>query len=225
MTSSQLSRINGIGLVIGAIAYVIHLVLRSVITAGVEPSVFAKQALWVQINTLGLVGAVLVLLGLPAMYARLAGPTGLRGLVGVALIAVAWMFFGVFLSLYSVLVLPWLAEKAPALVAASASPAGGVVIAFIVGLVAWLSGAVLLAIPFIRGRAQPRWVGYVLIASALWLVISDLIIAPSGPTTNLTVNLLSNLGPVLLLVAVGHLGFRMWLERAATENAPKCEPT
>ena len=214
MTSSRLYRISGLGLLIGAVAFVVHVVLRSLITAGVDPSTFAKQDLWVPINALGVMGAALVLLGLPAMYARMAGPTGLLGLVGVALVAVAWMFFGVFLSLYSVLVLPWLADKAPSLVAASAPLPAGFVIAFIAGLVAWFAGTVLLAIPFIRGRAQPRWVGYALPASALWVVVGDFIIAPSGPATNLAINLLSNLGPVLLLVAVGHLGSRMWSEHA-----------
>ena len=214
MTSSRLYRISGLGLLIGAVAFVVHVVLRSLITAGVDPSTFAKQGLWVPINALGVMGAALVLLGLPAMYARVAGPTGLLGLVGVVLVAVAWMFFGVFLSLYSVLLLPWLADKAPSLVAASAPLPAGFVIAFIAGLVAWFVGAALLAIPFIRGRAQPRWVGYALPASALWVVVGDFIIAPSGPATNLAINLLSNLGPVLLLVAVGHLGSRMWSEHA-----------
>jgi hypothetical protein len=212
MTISQLYRISGLGILIGAVVFVVHVMLRSLITAGLDPSTFAKQGLWMPINALGVMGAVLVLLGLPAMYARVAGPTGLVGLVGVVLIAVAWMFFGMFLSLYGVLVLPWLADKAPSLVAASAPLPAAFVIAFIVGLAAWFVGTVLLAIPFIRGRVQPRWVGYVLPASSLWMVVGDLVIAPSGPASNLAINLLSNLGPVLLLVAVGHLGSRMWSE-------------
>jgi hypothetical protein len=44
----------------------------------------------------------------------------------------------------------------------------------------------------------------------LWVVAGDLFIAPNGRAKNLGVNLLSNLGPVLLLVAVGALGLRMW---------------
>src|SRR3990170_8079232 len=216
MTSSQLFRISGLGLFVGAIAFVVHVVLRAVITAGPAPATVAKQSSWVPISALGLMGAALVLLGLPAMYARMAGPTGVIGLVGVVLIALALMFFGVFLSLYSVLVLPWLADKAPSLVAASVPLPVGFVIAFIAGLVAWFVGAVLLAIPFIRGRVQPRWVGYVLPASALWVVVGSTIIAPSGPATNLAINLLSNLGLVLLLVGVGYLGFRMWSEHAPT---------
>jgi hypothetical protein len=95
-------------------------------------------------------------------------------------------------------VLPWLADKAPSLVDAI-NQGAGLIIAFIAGLVVVLTGTVLLAIPFIRGVAQPRWVGYVLVASALMTVIGDFIIAPNGPATNLAVNLLSNLGPVLLM--------------------------
>jgi hypothetical protein len=214
VTNSQLLRIGGFGLFVGAVAFVVHVVLRSLVTAGVDSTVFAKEGPWVPINTLGVVGAALVLLGLPAMYAWIAGPSGLPGLVGVILIAAAWMFFGLFLSLYSVLVLPWLADKAPSLVASSTPLPVGFAIAFIIGVVAWLVGAVLLAAPFNRGRVRPRWIGYVLPASALWVVVGDLVIAPNGPATNLAVNLLSNLGPVLLLVGVGYLGFRVWAEHA-----------
>jgi hypothetical protein len=219
MTSWQLYRISGLGLLAGAIAFAAHVVLRSLITAGLDPSTFARQGLWVPINALGVMGAALVLLGLPAMYTRVASSAGLLGLVGVVLIAVAWMFFGVFVSLYSTLVLPWLADKAPSLVAATAPLPLGFVIAFIAGLVAWFVGTVLLAIPFTRGRVQPRWVGYMLAASALWVVVGNVIIAPSGPAANLAINLLSNLGPVLLLVAVGHLGARMWSEHAPAKQA------
>ena len=93
MTSSKLNRISGLCLLIGAVAFIFHIALRSVITAGLDPSTFAKQGLWVPINVLGVMGATLVLLGLPAMYARMAGPTGWLGLVGVVLIALAWMFW------------------------------------------------------------------------------------------------------------------------------------
>ena len=216
MTNSQLLRISGLALLIGAVAFIVHIVLRSVITAtaGGDTATFAKEGLWVPINLLGVIGAVLVLLGLPAMYARMASATGLAGLVGVVLIALAWMFFGVFLSLFSVLVAPWLANQAPSLVTASAPLPAGFIIAFIAGLVAELVGSVLLAILFIQGRVQPRWVGYVLLASAVFAVIGD-VIAANGPATNVAINLLSNLGLMLLLIALGYLGARMRIERSS----------
>lgn len=209
LTTARLFRVSGLGLLIGAVAFIVHIVARSMITAGPDPAVFAKGSLWVPVSALGVMGAVLVLLGLPAMYARMAGPTGWLGLAGLVLIALSWMFFGLFLSLYGLLVAPWLADQAPSLVAASAPVPAGILIAFIAGLIAELAGTVLLAIPFMRGRVRPRWVGFLLPASAI-LTVAGNFVAPNGPAANVAVNLLSNIGPVLLMVAFGVLGFRMW---------------
>jgi hypothetical protein len=218
VTGMRLSRIGGLLVFVGAVAFVLHVVLRSVLTAGADPAVSAQAALWVPLNALGALGAALVLLGLPAVYAGMAGQGGLPGVVGFALIEVSWMFFGLFLSLYGALVLPWLADQAPRLVAASAPTPLGFVVAFALGLLAWLVGAVLLAVPFVRGQARARWVGYVLPASALWVLVGNFVIAPGGPASNLAVNLLSNLGPVLLLIGLGYLGFRAWAERASARH-------
>jgi hypothetical protein len=218
VTGTPLSGICGLSVFVGAVAFVLHVVLRSVLSAGVDPAVSAQADLWVPVNALGALGAALVLLGLPAVYARMAPQGGLPGVAGFALIAVAWMFFGLFLSLYGALVAPWLAEQAPRLVTASAPTPLGFVVAFTLGLLAWLLGAVLLAVPFVRGPARARWVGYVLPASALWVLVGSFIIAPGGPASNLAVNLLSNLGPVLLLIGLGYLGFQAWAERATTKH-------
>jgi hypothetical protein len=218
VTGIRLSGIGGLLVFVGAIAFILHVVLRSVLTAGVDPAVSAQAGLWVPVNALGALGAAVVLLGLPALYAPMAGRGGLPGLVGFALIAEAWIFFGLFLSLYGALVLPWLADEAPRLVAGSSPTPLGFVVAFAVGLLAWLLGAVLLAAPFVGGRVRPRWVGYLLPASALWVAVGSLVIAPDGPASNLAVNLLSNLGPVLLLIGLGYLGFRAWAERAPAKH-------
>jgi len=218
MTGIRLSGIGGLLVFAGAVAFVLHVVLRSVLTAGVDPAVSAQAGLWVPVNALGALGAAVVLLGLPAVYAPMAGRGGLPGLVGFALIGAAWMFFGVLLSLYGALVLPWLADEAPRLVGGSSPTPSGFVVAFAVGLLAWFLGAVLLAVPFVGGRVRPRWVGYLLPASALWVAVGSLVIAPGGPASNLAVNLISNLGPVLLLIGIGYLGVRAWAERAPAEH-------
>jgi hypothetical protein len=218
VSGRRLFRICGLLVFVGALAFVLHVVLRSVLSAGVDPAVSAKAGLWVPLNALGALGAVLVLLGLPAVYARMAARGGLSGLVGFALIEVSLMFFGLFLSLYGALVLPWLAEEAPRLVAASGPTPLGFVVAFALGLLAWLFGAVLLALPFVRGRVRARWVGYLLPVSALWVLVGSFVIAPGGPASNLAVNLLSNLGPVLLLIGLGYLGFRAWAESSPAKD-------
>src|SRR5215207_6296307 len=218
VTGTRLSKIGGLLVFVGAVAFVLHVVLRSVLTAGVDPAVSAQAGLWAPVKALGALGAALVLLGLPAVYARMTGEGRLPGLVGFALIEVSWMFFGLFLSLYGALVLPWLAEQAPRLVAGSSPTPSGFVVAFALGLLAWLVGAVLLAVPFVRGPSRARWVGYVLPASALWVLVGSFVIAPGGPASNLAVNLLSNLGPVLLLIGLGYLGFRAWAELAPAKH-------
>lgn len=215
----RLSGRGGLLVVIGAVAFVLHIVWRSVLTAGVDPTVSAQEGLWVPVNALGALGAALVLVGLPAVYARMAGEGGLPSLVGLALIEVSWTFFGLFLSLYGALVLPWLADQAPQLVSGSSSTPAGFVVAFALGLLAWLLGAVLLAVPLLRGPARTRWVGYVLPTSALWALVGMLVIAPDGPASNLAVNLVSNLGPVLLLTGLGYLGLRTWTEATAGRTA------
>lgn len=209
MMTSKIYRASGMASLAGAMLFAAHIVLRSVITAGLDTYASAQHELWTPVNLLGVAGAVLVLLGLPAMYARMAALSGTAGLIGVSLLAIAWMFIGLFLSLFSVLVAPWLADGAPALTGGSASLPGAFVIAFGIGLVAWFAGNILLGIPFIRKRVQPAWAGYALVASGVWILIGNLVIAPGGPAPNLAVNLLSNLAPLLLLVVVAYLGYRM----------------
>ena len=139
----------------------------------------------------------------------MARKTGVLELVGILLFAFSWMFLGLFLSLYGMLLLPWLADKAPSLVALSSPLPLALVITFVVALGAQLLGILLLAIPIIRNRVSPLWVSCLLPASAVWSLIGSLIIAPGGPATNLAVNLLSNLGPVLFLTATSYLGWQM----------------
>jgi hypothetical protein len=218
MTSRQLYRSSGLTLVIGAIVFSLHIVVRSVIAVGGDPAAYAQQAPWLAVSALGLVGAALVLLGLPALYARMAAAAGRTGLAGTVLIALGWLFFGWFLSLYALLLQPWLADQAPELVATTAPLPTGFLVTFAAALLAWLAGTVLLAIPFLRGHVRPRWVGYLLIVAGVWMVVGNLVIAPSGPASNLAINLLSNLGPVLLMAPLGYLGYQMW-----AENAPDTE--
>jgi hypothetical protein len=49
-------------------------------------------------------------------------------------------------------------------------------------------------------------------------LVGSFVIAPDGPASNLAVNLLSNLGPVLLLIGLGYLGFRAWADRGAAKH-------
>ena len=53
VTGMRLFRIGGLLVFLGAVAFVLHVVLRSVLTAGVDPAVSAQAGLWVPLNALG----------------------------------------------------------------------------------------------------------------------------------------------------------------------------
>jgi hypothetical protein len=200
-------RLCGFALMTGAVGFIAHLVARSILTAAASGSTatFATHSLWVPVNALGAFGAALVVLGLSGLYASFAYTHERLALFGSTLIGLAWMVLGVFLSLYSMIVLPWLATTMPGLVdGLNSEPA--TIVTFGVGVIAELVGTILLAIPLVRHRAASTWIGYTLLASALMLVLGDFVIAPGGPATNVAINLVSNLGPMLLMVAVGSLG-------------------
>jgi hypothetical protein len=206
-----LQRLSGFGLMTGAVGFTIHLVARSVLTAGTsgDMATFATHNLWIPINALGAASAALIILGLSGLYASLAQTRDRLGLLGSVLIGLAWMVLGVFLSLYSMLVLPWLATTLPGQVdGLNSSPP--MIVTFGFGLLAELTGTIVLAIPLVRQYSKSRWIGYVLLASALMVLVGDLVLAPDGPAANLAINLLSNLGPMLLMVAVGALGHQLW---------------
>jgi hypothetical protein len=126
------------------------------------------------------------------------------------------MVVGVFVSLYSATVLPWLADTSPSLVDTIEDDTR-LIVAFIAGLAAEFVGTILLAIAFLRGGVRPRWAGFVLLASALMTVVGSLM-APNGPASDLTINLLSNLGPVLFLIVLGDRGCQMWFARVPAEH-------
>lgn len=214
----RLLRGGGAALVGGSAAFGLHVTLRSLATVTSDPIAAVKAPSWVPINLLGLAGAMLVLVGFPALFRQMVDARSRVGVIGLVLLSISWIFFALFLTLYSLLILPWLAERAPSLVVAGAPPPRAFLVAFAVGLLAWIAGTVLVAIPFLWHRASPTWVGYVVPASSVAMVVGNLVIAPSGPVANRALNLLSNLGPILLLGALGYLGFRLWV--APTRGRP-----
>ncbi len=212
MSASTVVRISGLGLLVGSSAFTAYVVLLSLLTAGPDPMRAATTTAWVPVNVLGIAAACMVLAGLPGSYGRVAGPGGRLGLIGVVLLGIAWTFFGVFLSLYATLLLPWLALRAPQLVAPSARLPTAFILAFVIGLLLWCAGSGLLAVGLARAHAAPRWWAYTLVGSGVWAVIGDIFIAPQGPAASWTVNLLSNFGPILLMFALAHLGLSAWQE-------------
>jgi hypothetical protein len=48
--------------------------------------------------------------------------------------------------------------------------------------------------------------------------LSGIFIAPSGPASNVALNLAANLGAVLLMIAIGAVGLQLWAGQAADQS-------
>lgn len=199
---------GGLLMLAGAVGFGAHIVARSFLTAGVDVVASAQNPLWIPVNVLGAVGAGLVLLGTPAISSRFVKPGSRIGVTGLGLVAGSWMFFGVFLGLYGALVQPWLAGEAPGML--DGSPPLAFAVTFAIGALAWLGGSVIVA-----REARDRWVRYLLPASGLWFLVGSFALAPDGPANELGMNLLSNMGPVLLAAGFGRAGYQAWRKDSA----------
>ena len=162
----------------------------------------AQSALFIVINIAGATGMTLIVYGLPGLYARWRESWGGLGLAGIALIALAEMIFG-FVSLMAATLYSWLGSVAPDLFK-DPHPAPLISVVFLIWLIAIMAGNVLMAIAILRRRFARRWVGFVQIGSA---VMSLVYLAAALTPPSVPVSLVGSLGPILLCVAVGYLGY------------------
>ena len=166
------------------------------------------------LNVIGVVGSVLALVGLPGMYTRAAREGGLVWLLGVFLIALTGMLFGIFLGLASVVVFPVLANRVPDLFREGPPPAFFAV--FIVGTVANAVGAVLMGIPMLTKGIYPRWCGYMMLLEAVLAVAGFFLSGPSS--TSLASQILNVASPLPLFLVVGWAGYELWSGRAPSSE-------
>jgi hypothetical protein len=210
MSSREAFRLGGLALVVGAVISFVATLLNTILFSGNDPTPYAGNALFVPVNVLSALGAGLLLLGLPVLYLSRPEGWGVLGLIGFVLVFATGLMFGIFFSLLSALLLPYLAQQAPATVKGNGPPAFFPF--FIFGIVVEVIGLLLLAVPIVRGFVAERWVGYVLIAAAA-LGVVGFFVSGNGPTNPLLA-LLGNLGSLLLFVALGWLGYLLWTGHA-----------
>jgi hypothetical protein len=166
MSSTQLFRLSGISLLLGAAVNVIAGVMTLFLDSSLSASPTTIQSpLWSTFWSLAFVGIVLVLLGLPALYLRQArGRGGLVGLIGVLLVALGSVL-GMATTAYFVSIAPLLAAKAPNLINAGYETSLAV---FGIGATALgLIGPLLLGIAVIRAKVFPALVGLLLMVSGV----------------------------------------------------------
>jgi hypothetical protein len=215
MSSRGAFRLAGLALVVGAVLSFVASLLNTLLFSGNDPTPYAGNALFVPVNILSAVGTALLLLGLPVLYLSRPEGWGVLGLVGFVLVFATGLMFGVFFSLLGALLLPYLAQQAPATVKGNGPPAFFPF--FILGTVFQVLGLLLLAVPIVRGFVAERWVGYVLLAAAVLGVVGFFLGGSSGPTNPL-VALVGNLGTLLLFVALGWLGYLLWTAHAGLRD-------
>jgi len=166
MSSTQLFRLSGIVLLLGAVVSVVAGVMTLFLDSSLGASPTTIQSpLWSTFWSLAFVGIVLILLGLPALYLRQSrGRGGVVGLIGVFLVALG-SFLGMATTAYFVSILPLLAEKAPHLINAGYETSLAVfgISATVLGII----GPLLLGIAVIRAKVFPSLVGILFIVAGV----------------------------------------------------------
>ena len=223
MTGPQLLRFSGLTVMVGGAVTLLQSLFNSLAYSGNDPTPYVKNPLWAATQLIGVVAVLLVIVGLPGVYASRADRAGLMGLIGLVSIAITGLMFPFFFGLTQVMIFAWLTDQAPALVSSSNSGPPSFFIFFIVGTVIQVVGTALLAILFIRGRLLPRWIGFVFAASAIMGIVGFFLNGPNGPS-NILINLISNVSPVLLLAGLSYMGYQTWsAARAAPSPATQAE--
>ena len=149
-------------------------------------------------------GSILVLYGLPGIYARWSEGWGRVGLAGIALSAFFLMIFGVFGSLLTAIVSQWIAVKAPSLI----TDPGPTSLYVVIGLatLAMFGALITMAIPMLRNRVAAPWVGYGLIASTALFVLG-FAFAGSMTKPNVFAVLVVAAAEILATCVLGYLGY------------------
>ena len=166
MSSTQLFRLSGIVLLLGAVVSVVAGVMTLFLDSSLGASPTTIQSpLWSTFWSLAFVGIVLILLGLPALYLRQSrGRGGVVGLIGVFLVALG-SFLGMATTAYFVSIAPLLAAKAPNLINAGYETSLAVfgISATVLGII----GPLLLGIAVIRAKVFPSLVGILFIVAGV----------------------------------------------------------
>lgn len=158
MSSATLYRLSGIALLLGGVLAAMGTVLQALNDQPLSVG-------WIPAVLLVLVGGMIGVFGLPALYVKQANTIKVWGLAGFLLLMLSGQILGIGDPIIDLVILPTLATKAPALLYGSPIPA--LVIFLLTGVFLFTIGAILLGILTLRARIFPRWPGVLLIASAV----------------------------------------------------------
>jgi len=213
MSSTTSYRLSGVALIVGSVLLIIYYLIQGLFLNGTDLATITSP-LSLMSFVISFIGSVLVLLGLPGVYARQAGRAGILGLLGFLFIWYVTLYQGVIIPFTSVTIISQItAHIVPQSVAIALTPPPAWTPFFLVSLVGQVLGILLLAIATLRARVFPRWTAWLLIAT---LVVGVVSFVPFFPQA------LSNLAAIIASVAVAGFGYALlWPERLEhTQPAP-----
>jgi hypothetical protein len=207
MSTSILIRLGGLSVLLGGLLWGMQKIGWPLFLGGQDPRTYPQPAatvLWV----MGLVAALLVLIGLPALYARQAVQAGRLGLIAFVLVFIGMAlvtgnaYFGTFIQsgLVDLIVL---AEGAGVTVQEPAAAAAG----FMIALLLYLLGWIMFGLASLRARVLPR--------GAVSLVIAGIVLGIVFMATGILW-----LGVPAIELGFAWLGFALWRERGAVLVEP-----
>ncbi len=158
----QAHRSSSIVLRLGAMVALIANVASGLLFPDHNSLTAPLQPLYVPLNLPSIIGVGLLPFGLPGWYARHSDELGRRGLVGAVLVAVTLLIAGIFMGLYTAIVMPFAAAEAPALV----SPGPVLLPVLLITVVAEIVGPLLVGWDMLRHSVGPRWAAWTMLASA-----------------------------------------------------------
>lgn len=209
MSTAKLIRWSGLALLLGGICIAIFVLVhpQSEFTANVMASGIAEVA-----HTFHFVGATLAVFGLVGLLLRQLEQGGRLGLIGVLLAFFGTIWFAG-LGLMSFAALPFIARHDPALLAPDGAfwnePPNPV---FLLGLVCFALGYVVLGVAILRGMGLPHWSGLLLIVG---------VVLSSPPPVAVPTVLILTAGGVLLGAGWAWLGYALWSEKGEMAVQPK----
>lgn len=215
MSSRTLYRLSGGTLIAGSLLILINTILIAVLFPGHSSTTQQLLSLpWLLVTLTVLIGSLLFVIGLPGMYLRQAGSAGTLGLVGFVLLFFGILLQGATFSTVQVILLPFLAQKAPQLAGGHSMPLSAFLLLIVSGLL-YIIGAILLGIATMRAHVFPRWTGVLILVSGIGLLLT----LPPLPTILGTI--IEMVSFVVFSVAFMWCGYTLMAQEQRTvETAP-----
>jgi hypothetical protein len=162
MFASNFFRVSAVLLILGGILGI----AGTVLSPYTPPEEAVGDPLFMPSNLMMMLSGLMVVVGLPAVYARIARPGGVLALLGL----VALMFTVVMLSFFtgavSAVLLPWVVDMQVPAAALNEGPAAFGIYFMTASLLA-LIGAVAFGLAIVRSRRISRWPGYILLVAGV----------------------------------------------------------